>query len=192
MKWTTNCSVELYHTGTFNKYTTKMSYFTLCKCFNRRICCCCLYFNLIECSYIIKMPQRATTTTATKTTIFSIYASCIKLYQARALFSNNIVQQTKGNEKLLTLRSLKNSVFLAQSTCENRFWSNTLHINSKRSTSHWLYDWLWSSEKSCVCHSRSSTDWTNSRIIGDTLGKFKLFEFFQYCFLLTEVNLVLF
>lgn len=87
----------------------------------------------------------------------------------------------------LTLRSLKNTVLRAQSTCENRFWSNTLHINSKRSTSHWLYDWLWSNENSCDCHSRSSTDWTNSRIIGDTLGKFKLFEFFQYCFLLTEV-----
>lgn len=68
-----------------------------------------------------------------------------------------------------TFRSLKNTVFRAQSTCENRFWSNTLHINSKRSTSHWLYDWLWSSEKSEDVHSRSSTDCTNSLIIGDTL-----------------------
>lgn len=92
---------------------------------------------------------------------------------------------------LLTLRSLKKTVFRAQSTCENKFWSNTLHINSKRSTSHWLYDWLWSSENSCDCHSRSSTDWTNSRIIGDTLGKFKLFEFFQYCFLLIGCIIVI-
>lgn len=79
----------------------------------------------------------------------------------------------------LTLRSLKNTVFRAQSTCENRFWSNTLHISSNRSTSHWLYDWLCSNWYNCDCHSLSSTDCTNSRIIGDTLGKFKLFQFFQ-------------
>lgn len=68
-----------------------------------------------------------------------------------------------------TFKSLKNIVFLAQSTCENKFWSNTLHINSKRSTSHWLYVWLCSSENSEDCHSRSSTVCTNSRIIGETL-----------------------
>lgn len=96
---------------------------------------------------------------------------------------NNIIGLTQART-LLTFRSLKKTVFRAQSTCENRFWSSTLHISSNTSTSHWLYDWLCSSENSCCCHSRSSTDWTNSRIIGDTLGKFKLFEFFQFCFLL--------
>jgi hypothetical protein len=34
-----------------------------------------------------------------------------------------------------------------------------------------LYDWLCNSENSEVCHSRSSTVCTNSRIIGDTLRK---------------------
>lgn len=68
-----------------------------------------------------------------------------------------------------TFKSLKKTVFLAQSTCENRFWSSTLHINSKRSTSTWLYVCFCSRANSCVCHSRSSIDCTNSRIIGETL-----------------------
>lgn len=59
-------------------------------------------------------------------------------------------------------------MFLAQSTWENKFWSSTLHINSKRSTSHWLYVWLCKSPNSAFCHSRSSTVCTNSLIIGET------------------------
>lgn len=68
-----------------------------------------------------------------------------------------------------TFKSLKKIVLRAQSTCENRFWSKTLHMSSNRSTSHWLYVWLWSNENNDDCHSRSSTDATNERIIGETL-----------------------
>lgn len=72
-------------------------------------------------------------------------------------------------DKMLTFRSLKNTEFLAQSTWENKFWSNTLHINSNISTSHWLYDWFCNNENNEFCHSRSSIPWTNSRMAGDTL-----------------------
>lgn len=65
-----------------------------------------------------------------------------------------------------TLRSLKNTEFLAQSTWENKFWSSTLHINSNKSTSHWLYVWFCNNPKSDACHSRSSTVCTKSLIIG--------------------------
>lgn len=68
---------------------------------------------------------------------------------------------------LRTFKSLKNTEFRAQSTCENRFWSSTLHMSSKRSTSHWLYVWFCNRPNSELCHSRSSSPCTKSRIIGD-------------------------
>ena len=67
------------------------------------------------------------------------------------------------------MRSLKKTELRAQSTCENRFWSNTLHISSNKSTSHWLYVWFCSSSYRDFCHSRSSTDCTKSRNIGENL-----------------------
>lgn len=69
-----------------------------------------------------------------------------------------------------TLRSLKNIEFRAQSTCENRFWSNTLHISSNKSTSHWLYVWLCNKLYKLFCHSRSSIACTKSLINGDTFN----------------------
>lgn len=67
------------------------------------------------------------------------------------------------------MRSLKKMEFLAQSTCENKFWSNTLHISSNKSTSHWLYVWLCRSPYKEFCHSRSSIACTKSLIRGETL-----------------------
>lgn len=69
-----------------------------------------------------------------------------------------------------TLRSLKKTEFLAQSTCENRFWSSTLHMSSNKSTSHWLYVWFWRRPNSEACHSRSSTVDRKSRIMGLVLS----------------------
>ena len=75
----------------------------------------------------------------------------------------------RNYSKSPTLRSLKKTELRAQSTCENRFWSSTLHISSNKSTSHWLYVWFCSSSYRDFCHSRSSTDCTKSRNIGENL-----------------------
>lgn len=91
-----------------------------------------------------------------------------------SISSRSTTRHIKIHKKQLTFKSLKKIVFLAQSTCVNKFWSKTLHINSNRSTSHWLYVWLCKSENKDCCHSRSSTVCTNSRIIGDTLIKMRL------------------
>lgn len=60
------------------------------------------------------------------------------------------------NLAALTLSSLKYIVERAQSTWANNAWSMTLHINSKRSTSHWLYVCDCNNWNNCDCHSLSS------------------------------------
>lgn len=58
--------------------------------------------------------------------------------------------------KKLTLSSLKKMELRAQSTWAKRLWSITLHINSKTSTSHWLWVWALRRVNNWFCHSLSS------------------------------------